>query len=288
MRWDFRSRAFWFDTGLFDANKSLRYASVERLRRSPLSKTLLTEIIARHESDLLAEWMRLQKQTLAARSDRVSETQLAANSKDFLRAISAALSKGAGADIETAPWSEVRELLGELGRRRVTQGFSPSETAMFVFSFKQPLFARIGAEYESNPKALQEEFWTATEILDKLGLYTFETFLKTREEVIARQQREMLELSTPVVELWNGVLALPVIGTLDSERTQIVMQSLLETIVAKGADLAIIDIYRCADRGHSGGATSFENGSGSEAHGCGLRDQRDSAADCSDHYSSGR
>ena len=167
---------------------------------------------------------------------------MAANSKDFLRALSAALSKGAGADIETAPWSEVRELLAELGRQRVTQGFSPSETATFVFSFKQPLFARIGAEYESNPKALQEELWTATEILDKLGLYTFETFVKTREDVIARQQREMLELSTPVVELWNGVLALPVIGTLDSERTQIVMQSLLETIVAKGADLAIIDI----------------------------------------------
>src|SRR4051794_17105548 len=156
--------------------------------------------------------MRLQKQTLAGRGDRVSEAQLAANSKDFLHALSAALSRGAGADIETGPWSEVRELLGELGRRRVTQGFSPSETAIFVLSFKQPLFARIGAEYETNPRVLQEELWTATVILDKLGIYTFETFLKTREEVIRLQQQEMLELSTPVVELWNGVLALPVIG----------------------------------------------------------------------------
>ena len=107
-------------------------------------------------------------------------------------------------------WSSMRDMLAEFSRQRVVQGFSPSETATFVFSFKQPLFARIGAEYasDSDRDAVQDELWTATELLDKLGLYTIDIFQKTREEVILRQQQEMLELSTPVVELWSGVLAL--------------------------------------------------------------------------------
>jgi rsbT co-antagonist protein RsbR len=136
----------------------------------------------------------------------------------------------------------MRDLLGEITKQRALQGFSPSETATFVFSFKQPLFDRIATEYGESSQAFADEIWNATELLDKLGLYAFEAFQKTREEVIARQQQEMLELSTPVVELWRGILALPLIGTLDSARTQIVMQNLLEAIVAKSADLAIIDI----------------------------------------------
>ena len=120
-------------------------------------------------------------------------------------------------------------------------GLLASETATFVFSFKQPLFARLRLEY-NDQEALADDMWTATELLDKLGLFTIEAFQKTREEVIMRQQQEMLELSTPVVQLWHGVLALPLIGTLDSARTQIVMQNLLEAIVSKSADLAIIDI----------------------------------------------
>jgi rsbT co-antagonist protein RsbR len=136
----------------------------------------------------------------------------------------------------------MRELLGEMSRQRALQGFAASETATFVFSFKQALFNRLRQEYGSDPETLVTLTWQGTELLDKLGLYTTEVFLKSREEVIARQQQEMLEVSTPVVELWGGILALPLIGTLDSNRTQIVMQNLLEAIVAKSADLAIIDI----------------------------------------------
>jgi rsbT co-antagonist protein RsbR len=207
-----------------------------------VSKTRLPEIIGRHERDLLGEWMRLQGELLAARRDRISETQVRANSQEFLRTLSEALSRNAGSNLESGEWSAMRELLGEISRQRAVQGFTPTETAIFVFSFKRPLFDRIGVEYAGDPKGLADEVWAATELLDKLGLYTSEIFLKTREEVILRQQQEMLELSTPVVELWNGVLALPLIGTLDSARTQIVMQNLLEAIVAKSADLAIIDI----------------------------------------------
>jgi len=110
-----------------------------------------------------------------------------------------------------------------------------------VFSLKQPLFARLRAEIrETDP--LVDEMWTASTLLDKLGLHTTEVYQKSREEVILRQQQDMLELSTPVVELWDGVLALPLIGTLDSARTQVAMENLLEKIVQTGAGIAIVDI----------------------------------------------
>jgi rsbT co-antagonist protein RsbR len=207
-----------------------------------VAKTRLPEMIARDENDLLNEWLRIQQELLSARGDRVSEPQLRLKSQEFLRILGAALSQGAGSDIAAPEWSRMRDLLTEFSRQRVGQGFSPSETATFVFFLKQPLFARIGIEHASDRRALEDEIWTASELLDKLGLFTIEVFQKTREAVILRQQQEMLELSTPVVELWNGLLALPLIGTLDSARTQIVMQNLLEAIVEKSADLAIIDI----------------------------------------------
>ena len=122
------------------------------------------------------------------------------------------------------------------------RGFSPSETATFVFSLKQPLFDVLRQEYDGQAAALTDELWTASSALDRLGLYTTEVYQKGREEVILRQQQEMLELSTPVVKLWDGVLALPMIGTLDSARTQVVMESLLQRIVETGAEVAIIDI----------------------------------------------
>ncbi len=139
-------------------------------------------------------------------------------------------------------WSDLRDMLGEVSRSRSQQGFSPSETAAFVFSLKKPLFALLRRECGQDAEALAQETWWATELLDKLGLYTTEMYQKAREEVIQRQQQEMMELSTPVVKLWDGVLALPLIGTLDSERTQVVMENLLQRIVDTGAEVAILDI----------------------------------------------
>src|SRR5947209_18341132 len=111
-------------------------------------------------------------------------------------------------DLGRPEWARMRDLLADISRQRAARGFTPSETATFVFSFKRPLFTRLGTEYRDDGKALEREIWTVTELLDKLGLFTIEAFQKTREEVILRQQEEMLELSTPVVELWQGVLAL--------------------------------------------------------------------------------
>jgi rsbT co-antagonist protein RsbR len=136
----------------------------------------------------------------------------------------------------------VRTLLAEVSSGRAKQGFSPAETATFVFSLKQPVFTRLRQEHSNSVEALADEVWAATMVLDRLGLYTTEIHQKSREEVILRQQQELLELSTPVVQLWDSIVALPLIGTLDSARTQVVMENLLQRIVETGAAIAIIDI----------------------------------------------
>jgi len=204
------------------------------------SKTALAAVIRKHEADILAEWLRLQSEGRSPRSN-AEETEQRAVSREFLGALGAALAEDGGSDVRSPSFSRVREILSELSSARARQGYSPTETATFVFSLKQPLFARMRREI-ADAQALADELWTATLLIDGLGLYTTEAFQKTREEVIQRQQRELLELSTPVVELWDGILALPLIGTLDSGRTQVVMESLLEKIVSSGSELAIIDI----------------------------------------------
>jgi rsbT co-antagonist protein RsbR len=151
-------------------------------------------------------------------------------------------SKTAGTNFKSPAWGPVREMLSDVSRSRALQGFSPSETATFVFSFKRPLFSRLQQEYKGQADALGAEMWAATELLDEMGLFTTEVFQISREEVITRQQEELLELSTPVVKLWEGVVALPLIGTLDSARTQVVMESLLQAIVQTNSRVAIIDI----------------------------------------------
>jgi rsbT co-antagonist protein RsbR len=208
----------------------------------PVPTTKLPELIDRYQSEILAEWTRLQREGLSRRRGTLTDVQLKGDSQSLLNSVREALLLGNVSDIERPEWSSVRNLLADLSRQRALQGFTPSETATFVFSLKRPLFDRIRNEFASDPAALAEELWTATALLDQLGLYTTEIYQKSREQVIHRQQQEMLELSTPVVELWKGVLALPLIGTLDSARTQIVMQNLLEAIVNKSAGIAIIDI----------------------------------------------
>ena len=209
---------------------------------STTTTSRIPAIVAKYASELLPEWMQRQLAAPTMRRDLIREDELRAQSQHFLGLLRTSLQNGGGLDVESPTWREARDMLAELSRTRARQGFSPSETATFVFSLKQPLFARLRQELGRDPDALAEETWTSTQVLDTLGLYTTEVYQKGRDEMIARQQQELLELSTPVVELAESVLALPLIGTLDSARTQVVMESLLEKIVETGAAIAIIDI----------------------------------------------
>ena len=203
----------------------------------------LAEIVARYEQELVPEWLNHQLAAVSTRRDLVNDGELKEQSRRFVEKLRVGLEGMDGnLDLAAPAWAGARELLDELSRTRARQGFSPSETAAFVLSLKQPLYDRLRSDLARDLEALTSELWKSTVILDKLGLYVMEVYQKSREEVIARQQQEMLELSTPVVQLWDGILALPLIGTLDSARTQVVMETLLQSIVQTGAALAIIDI----------------------------------------------
>jgi len=202
----------------------------------------LADIVRKHETELLNDWVKEQLAAVTLRLDLMNEAELREQSRRFLAAFREAVGRGGAADVTAPAWGDVRSLLTEVSAGRAKQGFSPSETALFVFSLKQPVFTRLRQEYGAAAGALADEIWSATVVLDKLGLFTTEVYQKSREEVIQRQQQELLELSTPVVQLWDSIVALPLIGTLDSARTQVVMENLLQRIVETGAAIAIIDI----------------------------------------------
>lgn len=201
----------------------------------------IPEILKKYEAEILAEWTE-ELMSINARKGLLKAAQMREECQEFLDLFSAAVQYGNLTNIQAAEWQNVKEMLSSISRRRSQQGFTPSETAIFVFSFKQPLFNFLRQELSGNSTDLVEDIWQATTLLDKLGLVTMEAYQKNREEIIIRQQEELLELSTPVVKLWEGILALPLIGTLDSARTQVVMESLLQKIVETGSEIAIIDI----------------------------------------------
>jgi len=204
-------------------------------------KTRIPEVLERHEAEILSDWMKEQATALTQRPDLMKESELRQQSTKFLKLFREAIA-GNNLDIQQPIWGPVREFIGEVSRSRAIQGFSPSETATFVLSLKQPLFMRLRKIHEGQPDYLFEDLWNVTVLLDKLGLYSVEVFQKTREDVIGRQQKEMFELSTPVVELWQGILGLPIIGTLDSKRSQLVMETLLQRLGETQSEVAVIDI----------------------------------------------
>jgi rsbT co-antagonist protein RsbR len=201
----------------------------------------LPELLQQNEAEVLDEWVREQKAVLGQKG-QIKDQELRTQCADFLSRLRQSARNGSFADLRGPQWDGLRELLGEVSRSRGLQGFSPSETATFIFSLKRPLFALLRRAFAKDADGLARETWLATALLDELGLYTTEVYQKAREAVILRQQQEMLELSTPVVKLWEGIVALPLIGTLDSARTQTVMENLLQRIVETGAAVAVLDI----------------------------------------------
>jgi rsbT co-antagonist protein RsbR len=212
------------------------------MSQKSVSQNGLSAILNKQESTLLSEWIKEQSSVQGRQGAVLKESELRKQCSEFLRLLRASLEQGKEADIESPQWKGVREMLEELSQSRVALGFSPSETASFIFSLKRPVFAAIRRELAGDPQALADETWSSSELLDKLGLFTTEAYQSMREAIINRQQQEMMELSTPVVKLWEGILALPMIGTLDSARTQLVMENLLQRILETGSAIAIIDI----------------------------------------------
>ncbi len=202
--------------------------------------TGMAAILKGNETAILREWVKQQLVHGGARGQGEAETET--QSREFLNTFSSAVQHSYDENLAGERWDDVRSTLGALSKERAISGSSPSQTATFVFSLKKPLFDALRRTYADDARRLNEETWLASSVIDKLGLVTMEAYQKGREQVISRQQQELLDLSTPVIKLWDGIVAVPLIGTLDSERTQVVMESLLEAIVENEATVAIIDI----------------------------------------------
>src|SRR6266536_6540769 len=196
----------------------------------------LGALLKANEELLIDRWTA----TAAARlRGRLTETELRRQITELYGALVAAAS-GDGFDLQNEESGELRAVLGELSRNRARSGFSPSETAISVFALKDALIEVLdlaGADSQT-----LRDMVTLTQVVDQLGLFTFETYVHAREELIAEQAEQLLELSTPVVKLWEGIVAVPLVGTLDSARAQVVMEKLLQTLVDTESAYAIIDI----------------------------------------------
>ncbi|MCU7246950.1 STAS domain-containing protein [Pseudomonas koreensis] len=192
------------------------------------------------QEQLLSDWYNGLEASGATRNLKEHEVQQ--QTREFLQLVQAGLENQNGNNIAAAGWEATRQFLEKLSQSRALLGQDSQQTAAFIFAFKGPLFAVLQERYKDDPVLLAEQLWEISELLDAFAMHTIKTYQKTREAVIKRQQEELLELSTPVVKLWDGVLALPMIGTLDSQRSQVVMESLLQRIIDTGAEIAIIDI----------------------------------------------
>jgi rsbT co-antagonist protein RsbR len=209
-----------------------------------ISTSRIIEVLQQSQVQLLADWIKMLRASMSKRSAAmINEVELQSQCQEFIQLLSKAIATGSLDDADHAGFGPLRDFLGNISRSRGRQGFSPSETAMFVMSFKEPLFAHLRRSFEGQREGeLFVEAWELSRLLDRLALYTTELHQQAREEVIRRQGEDMLELSTPVIQLWDGILALPIIGTLDSARTQVVMEVLLQQIVATRSPIAILDI----------------------------------------------
>lgn len=202
---------------------------------------VLTRTVTAEEAAILYAWVELLKAGGSLQTGRIREAELLTQARTVLGQFREALASG-GTDASAEAYAPLRQTLADLSRSRAIQGFSPTDTANFVLSLKEPIFDALNRTCGQDPAQVAAGTWSTSKVLDRLGLHTMEVFQQSREEVIGRQSEEIAELSTPVVRLWDGILALPLIGTLDSARTGVVMENLLQAIVDEEAEIAIIDI----------------------------------------------
>lgn len=201
----------------------------------------ITKIFKKKESAILERWMKNQLSDSGLREDLMSNEELRSESEELVSALVKSLNEKNLEDVESSDFDHVLEILSGISISRARQGFSPRETGLFIISLKEALIEVLQQEV-SDPKILVDLSLKLHRLMDNFSIVTFETFIKGREEVILRQTDEISEISTPVIRVWDGILALPIIGTLDSARTQVVMESLLTEIVESGSSVAILDI----------------------------------------------
>lgn len=209
-------------------------------KKDPKPSAELAAQIETYQREILDHWMEEQLALITLRLDLIDEKTLTVESREFLALLIPALKSDESFDVDKPSWRPVVDYLQELSQGRDEAGFSPMETATFVLSLKRPLLQKLKTTVDIDSS--NGDFWYLQSLLDSLALYTSDAYRHRRETTIRRQQEEMEELATPVVKVWDGILALPLVGTLDTRRSQMVTESLLEAIAATGSDVAILDL----------------------------------------------
>jgi rsbT co-antagonist protein RsbR len=204
--------------------------------------TDIAKLLQKRNKQLLEVWMTAQLEDAGLREDLMSNEELREQSEELLTTLLKAISDKNLSNVESSEFEAVQEILGGISISRARQGFSPRETGVYIFSLKDALLKTLQTDLKGDPATLVDAIYKVSKLMDSLSIVTFETFIKGREEVILRQTDEITEISTPVIRVWDGILALPIIGTLDSARTQVVMENLLQEIVESGSTIAILDI----------------------------------------------
>ena len=202
----------------------------------------ITELIKRNKATLLEDWFQKQLMHESLRDDLMTNDELRTQSEELVNALAKSLTDENINQVDSSDFDEIFEILSSVSISRARQGFSPRETGAYIFSLKEAIMELLKQKMADNPTQLVEGSLQISRLFDHFSIVSFETFIKGREEVILRQTDEISDISTPVIQIWDGIIALPIIGTLDSSRTQVVMENLLQKIVDTGSSIAILDI----------------------------------------------
>ena len=202
----------------------------------------ITALLADRRDEILNLWIKERLEADEFRDELISKKDLRQQSRQVIDMLVQAVRDSGGEDFEHPAFDDLRAYLNEISHMRAVKGYTPMENATYVLSLRNVVGPLLAEELEGNAEALVREMNYFTRLLDKMGLVMVESFIRSREEVIRQQRADMLELSTPVIKVWDKILTLPIIGTLDSRRAQMMMEALLQKVVETGSTIAILDI----------------------------------------------
>ncbi|MFN2456168.1 MAG: STAS domain-containing protein [Pyrinomonadaceae bacterium] len=204
--------------------------------------TRVVDILTKRHDEILNLWIKERLESGEFRDELISKKDLRAQSQHIVDMLARSIKESGGGDFESPAFNELRGLLNEISHTRAVKGYTPTENATYILSLRNTLLPLLAEELDGNAAELVREMNYFTRLLDKMGLVMVENFIRSREEIIRQQRADMLELSTPVIKVWDKILTLPIIGTLDSRRAQVMMEALLQKIVESGSTIAILDI----------------------------------------------
>ncbi len=211
-------------------------------QHTPTNSRRVVDLLQKRRDELLNGWIKERLDSGDFREELISKKELRHQSRQLIDMLARTIQDSGLNDFDAPEFDELRLFLNEISRERAVKGYTPIENATYILSLRNAVIPLLAEELEGNSEALISETLYFTNLLDRMGLVMIENYLRSREEIIHQQRADMMELSTPVIKVWDKILTLPIIGTLDSRRAQVMMEALLQKIVETGSTIAILDI----------------------------------------------